>query len=161
LAAFNTTLYVQLWHAKSWQLGPRFELHPESPRLEGFGGLSAIDWSPDSRCLAGVSSFGRMCIWDVAQVIEKQRVVASSQAILGVRWSPDGSRLATFATDLELKVWDPTTGRQMMSTQIDDEGALDLRWSADGKRLFARCGGGTDCLNASIGFHRAERGLAP
>jgi WD40 repeat protein len=130
---------LSIWHAYL----PQAKLHhvnfaygdlTHAVFAETFGGVLAVDFSPDGKLLASGDTEGFIYLRDVAtgQVVDMYH--GHTSWVRGVAFSPDGQLLASGSHDFTVKLWHLTTGNCLHTLSHDDITGR-LAWSPDGKQL--------------------------
>ena len=122
----------------------RFEAHPRD--ADHWGGVLALEWSPDGSRLATCATEGVARIWNPerGELLHELAVeeTTKTRPLFALAWRPDGLALAA-ATGFrsEVVIWDAVEGDRVVRLAPGRPGDLHaLAWSPDGRRLAA--GGG-------------------
>ena len=109
------------------------------------GRVMSLDFSPDSKTLAGGDAFGRVTLWDRATGRQKQVWNALTTQITQLTFSPDGTEIATGCVDGMIRLWNvqQTPATLVGSFKGHTAGIGEIRFSADGKWLASSDMGGT------------------
>lgn len=106
-----------------------------------------LEYSPDGKLLASVSSDGRLRIWNAetgtlisASVVE-EGVSLSGAAISEVAFSSDGANVATAGRGGEIKLWETSSGRLLRTLIAETDSVYAIRFSPNG-RILASAGSG-------------------
>src|SRR5215831_10748100 len=100
-----------------------------------------IEWSPNSRFLAGGSFQREMQVWDVSTGTRRWVGHGQPTTIRRVAWSPDGRHLASCGYDGSVVLWEASTGTQQARLQGHRGMVMCVAWSPDRTRLASGGGG--------------------
>lgn len=141
---------------------------PDADTFGSAGGVaSLLEWSPDSRTLASVSTEGLVMnsvyvdpivrLWEVSTGKELARLTDGGMGqVSKVVWSPDGSLLAVLTTgDTTLRIWD-SQSRTLLHALPKPRlrnylWAFDSAWSPSGHIVADTFGPGVRIVNADNG----------
>ncbi len=107
----------------------------------------AVDWSPDSRTLAGVGWDGYARLWDVASGKETGPALVHSEPLWTVSFHPDGVHLATGGRGPHASLWDVVSGELVATGRFGAGGPPETElihqvlFTPDGADLVITTGG--------------------
>jgi WD40 repeat protein len=84
---------------------------------------------------------GQMEVWNLAQAVERRRLIGHSRAIRSIKVSPDGRMSVSLSDDETVRVWDLKTGQCCRTFDIS---ATSVCFSGDGQLLV--CAGKDKCV---------------
>jgi WD40 repeat protein len=99
-----------------------------------------IAWCPGGTLLAGGSTDGRVCLWDIASGTLQQQMPGYHGVITGLAWSPDGTRLVS-AGGGKLMVWEAQSGACLQDIAGHCDLVSAVAWDQSGAVLIS---GGSD-----------------
>lgn len=114
---------VRLWEVDTWQ---------EIAQVGHSLSIYKVEFSPDGRWLATLSSKGNVQIWETSSGTEVNRISLGSNSTSTMTFSPDGQWLATSSAAGKIQLWETATWRE--SARIPQGGFL-LDFSADSNLL--------------------------
>ena len=133
---FATDNAVFLWDVASGKMLPSLKVNSNPRGGVVIGGITALDFSPDGKHLALLSSEGTIQVWDWAKDKEVRQLGKKSDIRFGgfnqrgvLAFAPDGKHLVSFALTIDnnmvvsaLKVWDTTTWQEAVTIPVANNG---------------------------------------
>jgi len=110
------------------------------PTIAGphYGGLDAVEWSPDNSKLLAADADGEIIIWNSVTGKEMYRFEGRQG-----RWSPDNTRIATWGQDHNAHVWSLLSGLLTYTLEGHTDTIHQVRWSTDSRQLITISRDGT------------------
>ena len=120
------------------------------------GGITGVDFSPDSTRLVSASRNQTATIWDIAT---RERVHKLRHGEMAAKYSSQGDWIATAAdniTDKSVRIWDSNDGGLLMDIPVTVTPSFNngLLWFND--HLFVVSGGGIRQIEVSTGLIVSE-----
>ena len=107
-------------------------------RLDGHKSkVTGLDYDPDGKLLATISSDPRVCVWDARKGELLHRLEGHEQPVRCVRFSRDGRCLASASSDCTVRLWDAAKGRTIAVLKSHRDGLRALAFSPNGRRLIS------------------------
>uniref|UniRef100_B8HM86 WD-40 repeat protein n=1 Tax=Cyanothece sp. (strain PCC 7425 / ATCC 29141) TaxID=395961 RepID=B8HM86_CYAP4 len=106
---------------------------------QAFGGMLAVDFSPNGQTLATADTNGGVHLW---QLVDQQRLLTlkgHTNWIRRVVFSPDGQLLASASDDGTVRIWQLSSGQCLHTLSISTGSEYAVAFSPDGS-LLASCG---------------------
>ena len=100
-----------------------------------FGGLPAVEFSPEGERLAAGDTNGEIHLWRVADGQTLLSYRGHVNWIWSVVWSPDGQTLASSSTDHTVKLWSPNSGECLKTLSGHTNMVFSVAWSPNGRIL--------------------------
>lgn len=134
---------IMFWNV---QTGEELATYPE----QFFGGITALDISPDGRILAVVGD--KLIIVETETGKEHSGFFSYTGMVLDCAFNPDGSRIVTAGRNKTLDIWDVKTGKSFRSLDGHTTWILSCDFSPDGKNILS------GSLDGILKFWDAESG---
>ena len=100
--------------------------------------IARVVFSPDGRLVAGSTSQGSICLWEVdsGKLLHTFVPPQSGYAVFAVVFTPDGKTLVTGGYDKAITFWNVETGKRLSQQLLKQEQTvLNLAISPDGSRM--------------------------
>ena len=97
--------------------------------------ITAVDWSPDGRWLAGGGLNGEIYVWDTTTWEVQQTLTGHTDCVNDIAFSPDGKHLASGSSDTTVRIWDTTTWESLQARARHGDKVNTLAWSPDSSLL--------------------------
>ncbi len=95
----------------------------------GWGRVTRVAFSPDSRLLAAASDDGIVRIFDVTSRKMLRSLDRHKRAVTSLAFHPDGNLLASAGFDGVVRLWNPETGAEQAAIQTNTGKVLSLAFS--------------------------------
>ena len=142
----NVPCQVKLWDPATGQ---------ERATLQGFTGVEALAFNPDSRTLALAGYDQAVRLWDVAAGTERRVLEGHTQTVTSLAFLPGGHRLASGSIDGSVNLWDPDTGEEVATLPNHHGSVYGVAFSPDGDTLATAAAGWAPAQ--TVHFWRAPR----
>ncbi|NET35645.1 MAG: AAA family ATPase [Cyanothece sp. SIO1E1] len=125
----------------------------KSAFAETFGGIGAVAFSPDGKCLAVGDSNGEIRLYRVENGQQLLTYRGHTNWVQSLAFSPeDGNILASGGNDYQVKLWDVHTGQCLHTLTGHEDEVWSVAFNADGHTLVS------GDLNATIKLWRVSTG---
>ncbi len=122
------------WHYV-WSL-----CHPQQRALHGHtGDVYCFAFAPDGQTLASAGQDGTVCLWELAQGVQRYCLAGTRGEIAAVAFSSDGQWLASACDQGTVLVSEAATGKEVVTLKVCEGEAYCVAFSPDG-RLLATSG---------------------
>jgi WD40 repeat protein len=108
-----------------------------------FGGVLAVEFSPDGKYIATGDTNGEIHLWDANSGTKQLACKGHTSWTWAVTFSPDSRWLATASDDSFVKVWDVKTGKCLQILENHTAAANTVAFSPDGTLLASSSQDGT------------------
>lgn len=107
--------------------------------------ITALTWSPDSRCLAFGDDHGRVQVRVATDGGHAYTYGGHAASVTSVVWSPNGLHIASASVEGSVHVWDPARGSEgrVYSYSGHNNAVSALAWSPDSTRIASAGAGKT------------------
>ena len=120
---------VDIWDMQTHAIVCRLDGHKSK--------VTGLDYAPDGKLLATISSDPIVCVWDARKGQLLHRLEGHKQPVRCVRFSPDGRCLALASGDCTVRLWDAAKGRAAAILKGHRDGLRALAFSPNGRRLIS------------------------
>ena len=145
-----------------WSVDPSwpgvFKLHAALRHAEV--DVTAVAFSPDSRCVVTSGSDKLLSVWDVATGKLQRQLAGHTDEVFAIAFHPDMTRLASGGRDRVVRIWDWPSGKEIANLTGHTNYIWSLAFTPDGQTLVSGSGDTTvrQWSTRSIqNFYQAQR----